>query len=291
MKARELQGVIIAMPTPLLKNEDIDVSSLHKLIEYVIKEGAHGIMIGGTMGEGTALTDSQRRLLVETTVDQAKGRIPILATVSAVSTRRSIEFTKTIDQSGADFMVCTTPFYNKFPDSQSILLHMSRIADATSTPLVFYNAPGATGNEVDADTADKILNMDRVAGIKDSSINYSNFMELLRRYPNKDERPGFIMQGDEAVFDSSLLMGADGVVSGGGVVFIKELIALYRAATANDKPRSFEHQRLFTKQLTHLLGENSGRDWVFNIKKRLHEMGVIDHAYVTSPFLMQHREG
>src|SRR5690606_23078444 len=101
---------------------------------------------------------------------------PILATVSSVSTRRGIEFTKTIDRLGVDFIVCTTPFYNKFPDSKSTLLHIERIADSTSAPLIFYNASGATGNNIDVDATDRLLNMEKVVGIKDSSANYSNFM-------------------------------------------------------------------------------------------------------------------
>lgn len=285
VKSKRLEGVVIALPTPLLENENIDAPSLRKLLDYCIQEGANGIMILGTMGEGAALLDSQRRLVVEHTVTHIAGRVPVLATVSDVSTRKTLEFVKAIDRSGVDYIVCTSPFYYKFPDPKSILRHINTIADTVAVPLIFYNAPGMTGNNVDVDTTEKILNMEKIAGIKDSSCNYGNFVELLRRYPDKNDRPGTIMQGDESVFDASLLMGADGVVSGGGVAFIKALVALYNAGVSNDKGKSIACQRKFTKDMNALLGPNLSRDWVFNIKKRLVDMNIIAHASVTSPFL------
>lgn len=285
MKPKKLEGVIIAMPTPLLENEDIDTVSLCRLVDYCINEGANGIMIMGTMGEGVALLDSERQLLVETTVSHTAGRIPVLATVSAVSTRRSIAYVKAIERSGVDYMVCTSPFYNKFPDPESLLLHIRKISDIVDVPLIFYNAPASTGNNVDIDTVEKILNMEKIAGIKDSACNFGNFIELLRRYPDKNTRPGTIMQGDESVFDASLLMGADGIVSGGGIAFIKLLVQLYAAAISNDRLKSIEYQRDFSAQLSRLLSPDPQRNWVSNIKKKLVDQQVISNAYVTAPFL------
>jgi 4-hydroxy-tetrahydrodipicolinate synthase len=162
---------------------------------------------------------------------------------------------------------------------------LEKIADSIAAPLIFYNAAGFTGNNVDVDTTEKILNMEKVAGIKDSSCNYGNFVELLRRYPDKNDRPGTIMQGDESVFDTSLLMGADGIISGGGVAFIKSLIELYDAASSNDRLRAVKCQRVFTKQLNDLLLPNPQRNWMYNIKKKLVDMNIISNAYVTEPFL------
>lgn len=285
MGSKKLEGIVIAIPSPLNSNEDIDIASLRNLLEHCIKEGANGVMILGTIGEGIALLDCQRQLLVETTVEQVKGRIPVLATASAASTKKNIEYAKAIDQCGVDYIVCTSPYYYKFPDPESIILHIERITDNVETPLIFYNAPLFTGNPVHTDILERILNMEKVAGIKDSSCNYGNFVELLRRYPDRNNRPGTIMQGDESVFDSSLLMGADGVVSGGGVAFIKLLTQLYAAGLSNDRLKSTELQRDFSKQLSKLLSPLPQRNWLYNIKKQLVETQVISNAYVTAPFL------
>ena len=285
MIPKKLEGVIIAMPTPLLENEDVDSASLCKLIDYCIAEGANGIMIGGSMGEGPALIDSQKQLLIEISVSHIAGRIPVLATVSAPSTRESIEYVKVVNRLGVDYIVCTAPFYYKYPDPASIILHLQKIAAITEVPLIFYNASGFTGNEIDVNTSDTILNMKEVAGIKDSSGNFRNFVELLRRYPDKNNRPGTIMQGDESVFDASLLMGADGIISGGGVAYIKLLTELFAAGRSNNKLKSFEYQQKFSGELSKLLLPDLQRNWMFNIKNKLVEIDVIQNDYVTTPFL------
>ena len=285
MIPKKLEGVIIAMPTPLLENEDIDSSSLSKLIDYCITEGANGIMIGGSMGEGPALIDSQKELLIEISVSHVAGRIPVLATVSAPSTRKSIEYIKVVNRLGVDYIVCTAPFYYKYPDPASVILHLQKIASITEVPLIFYNASGFTGNEIDVNTSDIILNMKEVAGIKDSSGNFRNFAELLRRYPDKNSRPGTIMQGDESVFDASLLMGADGIISGGGVAYIKLLTELFTAGISNNKLKAFEYQQKFSGELSKLLLPDLQRNWMYNIKNKLVEIDVIQNDYVTTPFM------
>ena len=285
MLNKKLKGVVIAMPTPLLENEDIDTKSLCALIDHTIGNGADAIMMLGTIGEGVALLDDQRELLVETTVAQVAGRIPVLATVSSASTRKTIENAKSLEKSGVDFLVSTPAYYNTFPDPQSHIDHIQRIADATALPLIFYNAPGFTGNSLDADTIEKILNLDRVAGIKDSSCNFSMFAELLRRYPNKDSRPGTIMQGDESVFDASLMMGADGVVSGGGVMYVSLLRELCDAGLAKHLDASINLQVAFSKKLMEILLPNPQRNWLYNIKRELVRQGIITQPHVTSPFM------
>lgn len=291
MKQKKLEGVLIAMPTPLLENEDIDTKSLCKLIEYSISEGANGIMMAGTMGEGPALIDSQKQLLLEVTVQHVAGRIPVMATVSATSTRRGLEYVKGINKIGVDYIVCTSPYYYKFPDPESLLIHIQRIADMSSVPLIFYNASGFTGNSVNADTSDKILNMENVAGIKDSSGNYRDFIELLRRYPDKNDRPGSIIQGDESLFDFSLLMGADGIISGGGISYIKLLLKLFAAGVSYNKSEAMRFQTEFNNELLELLYPNPQRNWVFNIKNKLAQSDLIQNSYVSAPFLINDKVG
>lgn len=285
MSRKKMSGLVIAMPTPLKVNEDVDLESACNLMDYSINEGVSGLMLAGTMGEGTALLDSQKKLLIENAVNHINGRVPVLATISASSTRQTVESMKMIESVGVDYLVLTTPFYYKYPDPESLIVHIKRISENTDIPIVFYNAPGCTGNPVTADTLDEILNISNVAGIKDSSCNYNNFMELLRRYPDKGTRPGFIMQADESMFDSSLIMGVDGIVSGGGVLFIKDLLALIEAGFNGDKAKVMELQIQFSEKLLGLLKPNIARDWMFKIKKELVQRGIISEANVTEPFL------
>jgi 4-hydroxy-tetrahydrodipicolinate synthase len=287
MTKKRLNGVIIALPTPLLENEDLDIPSLKNLIDHCIDEGADGVMVLGTMGEGVALNDSQRYKTVETAVSHTNGRVPVLATISGASTRKTIENLKTIESLGPDYLVCTSPFYYKFPDPDSMVIHIQKTADVTGLPLIFYNAPGSTGNPVDVNTIDRILNLEGVSGIKDSACQYSAFAELLRRYPNQDSRPGTIMQGDESIYDASLLMGADGVVTGGGVLFVRLLKRLYEAGSKKDISESMRLQKLFSKSLMDVLLPDLARNWMYNIKKELADRKIISSPYSSSPF-MQH---
>ncbi|MEO6136554.1 MAG: dihydrodipicolinate synthase family protein [Ginsengibacter sp.] len=282
----KLSGVIVAIPTPLLKNEDIDIASVKKLVDHCIAEGANGLMILGSMGEGVSITDTQKQLLVNTIVDHNNSRIKIMGASSTPSTRRCIEELKKMESWGLDALVCTTPSYYKYPDMQSMISHVEAASKAVSLPLVFYNSPGFSGNTVDVQTLDTIINMDNVIGIKDSSGNFGAFTELLRRYPDKNTRPASIMQGDESVYDASLLMGADGMVSGGGVLYISLLRKLYEAGINGDKEIAMKYQKEFWPSLFKLINPNPMRNWIYNIKKEMVERKIIDHAFVTSPFLM-----
>jgi len=285
MTKKQLSGVIIALPTPLFENEDLDTQSLKNLIDHCIDEGADGVMVLGTMGEGVALNDAQRFETVETAVAHTNGRVPVLATISGTSTRKTIENLKAIEGLGPDYLVCTSPFYYKFPDPESIVTHVRKIAESTDQQVIFYNAPGSTGNPVSVDTIDRILNLEGVSGIKDSACQYSAFAELLRRYPDRNLRPGTIMQGDESVYDASLLMGADGVVTGGGVLFVKLLKQLYVAGIKKDIEESIRLQTLFSKSLMDVLLPDLARNWMYNIKKELADRKIISSPFSTAPFM------
>jgi 4-hydroxy-tetrahydrodipicolinate synthase len=280
-----LSGVVIAMPTPLQPNEDLDAASLRRLIDHCIGEGADGLMILGSMGEGVALTDEVREAVMEVAAEHIAGRLPLLVTVSGASTRRTLDLARRAARLGADYLVCTSPFYYRFPDPESIVTHVAKTSEATDIPLIFYNAPGSTGNPVSTDTIDRILNLPAVSGIKDSACQFGAFSELLRRYPDRSARPGTIMQGDESVYDASLLLGCDGLVTGGGVCFVRLLKRLCEAGMHRDIDTAMRLQAEFWSGMTQMLLPDLPRNWVFNIKDRLTQMGVIDAPHATAPFM------
>ncbi len=280
----KLHGVIPALPTPLTSAEDVDTDGLKKLLDHVTEEGAHGVFVLGSMGEGAALLDREKLRAVEPAVKHINGAVPVLAAISEVSTRRTVDMGRRIQDLGPDYLVTTTPYYYKFPNPESIRRFFATLCDELDLPLVFYNAPGASGNPVSLETLDEILRTDGIAAVKDSSGNIHQVMELLRRYPDRDTRPAAILQGDEFVYDLSLLMGADGVVTGGGTVFVRTLVDLYEAAVAGERARAFELQRTFRRDMDEMLGPELLVDWMAAIKGKLAERGLMDRT-VTSPFL------
>jgi 4-hydroxy-tetrahydrodipicolinate synthase len=286
---KKIEGVIPAIPTPLLPNEDVDVAGLERIIDHVIRAGAAGIFVLGNMGEGAALVDPQKRVAVSAAVRHARGRVPVLAGISDVSTRRTIESGKAIQDLGPDFLVSTTPYYYSFPHPDSIMGFFETLGRALSRPLVFYHAPGATGNKVGLETLDRLMNLPFIVAIKDSSGDFRQVVELLRRYPDRAARPAGILQGDEFVYDISLLMGADGVITGGGTAFVPELVALYDACRAGDRARAFALQRDFRAKMDEMLGPELLVDWMHAIKERLAADGLCGDT-VTHPFLARKRQ-
>ncbi len=280
----KLSGVIPAIPTPLKNNEDVDVDGLRKLLDYVIDRGAGGVFILGTMGEGCALVDSQKKLAAETAVKHAGGRVPLLAAITEISTRRVLEMGMMMQEIGYDYLVAATPFYYSFPAPQSIVDFVDVLTDKLIKPLVFYNVPARTGNSVDFETLDKIINNPKVAAMKNSSADMLLLMELLRKYPDKDNRPAAIFQGVEPLYDVSLLMGADGIVGGAGSLYVDILVRLYQAAADGNREQAFAIQKEFSGKLKELLGPELEIDWMYAIKKELKRRGICEDN-VTSPFI------
>lgn len=284
MTPKPLKGVIVALPTPLTASEELDTASFRQLIEYAISEGVHGLMVLGTMGEGTALLPSVRMKVIETAINAIQKRVPLLVTVSGSSTRKTIDNINAIQSYPIDYLVCTSPYYYKFPDPDSIIRHVREASENSPFPCIFYNAPGSTGNPVSWQTLDKILQLDNVSGVKDSACQFREFAELLRKYPDPLHRPGTIMQGDESVYDASLLLGADGVVTGGGVLFISLLCRLYQAGHQGiiSEARTLQHE--FNQGLQEILLPDLARNWMHNIKQTLTNRGIITAPFATAPF-------
>jgi len=276
--------VIPAIATPLFANEDVDTASLKKLIDFVINNGASGIFVLGSMGEGPALIDSQKIKAVETAVKHTNGRVPVLAGISEVSTRRTIELGKTLEKLDPDYLVLTSPYYYSFPHPDSMLKYVREIAGALKKPLVFYNCPGMTKNKVSLETLEKIMAIPQVKAIKDSSCDFEMVSALLEKYPDKSKRPCSILQGDESVYDKSLLMGADGLITGGGTVYVEILARLYNATAQQDKNNAAIFQNEFITKRNNMLGDELAIDWMYRIKRELKNLGICD-SNVTSPFL------
>ena len=288
-KGNQISGIITALPTPLLANEDVDIASLKKLIDYVIKQGANGIFVLGNMGEGPLLLDSQKLIAVKSAIEYANKRVPVLAGIAEVSPRRMIDLGEKIKDLNPDYLVITTPFYYRFPHPDSLFSAVEKITQKLDYPTVFYHCPGATGNKLGLDTMFKIMQIPQLKAIKDSSGDIYLFMEMLRRYPDKNSRPGSILQGDEFVYDIGLLMGADGVITGGGTAFVDTLIELYRAAAIEkNQTTAFKLQQQFRKQMDDMLGSELLTDWMYAIKTKLKDKGLIDNN-VVFPFMKRNR--
>ncbi len=200
------------------------------------------------------------------------------------STRRTIELGKRMQDLGPDYLVSTTPYYYGFPNQKCIIDYFEKLSNTLDKPLLFYNNPGSTGNKVCFETIDTILSMDNIAGIKDSACDIHIAMDILRKYPDKKTRSFSYLYGDEFVYDVILLMGADGIVTGGGTCFIDTLIKLYKAATNGNILEAFELQRQFRGEMDDMLGPELITDWMAAIKTNLKNKKLCKN-HCTHPFI------
>ncbi len=203
------RGLATALVTPFDEAGEVDYVALRNLVEWQIENGVDAIVPVGTTGESATLTDEEHYHVIETVIQQANGRVIVIAGAGSNSTKKSIEHAKHAKELGADAILTITPYYNR-PTQQGLYAHFAEIASAVDIPIVMYNVPGRTGVNMTAETTLKIAEeIPNVVGIKESSGNLIQIMEIIRSRPN-----GFkVYSGDDSFAFPVILVGGDGVIS------------------------------------------------------------------------------
>lgn len=203
-----LHGAITALVTPF-KNNKIDEESFRAHIEWQIEQGIHGLLPCGTTGESATLSHSEHEEVIRICIDQAKGRVPVLAGAGSNNTAEAISLTRFAKNAGADAALHITPYYNK-PTQEGLFRHFKAITDEVSIPIYVYNVPSRTGGNVLPETMARIYKeLDDVKGCKEATgnlIQVSNILELCG--PDFD-----LLSGEDSTLLPSLALGAKGVIS------------------------------------------------------------------------------
>ena len=209
MKNFNFRGLATAIVTPFDESGEVDYTTLKNLVEWQIENGVDAIVPVGTTGESATLSDDEKYRVIETVVEQASGRITVIAGAGTNSTKKSIEHAKKAKELGADAILSITPYYNK-PTQQGLYAHFAEIANAVDIPIVMYNVPGRTGVNMTAETTLKIAHeIPNVVGVKESSGNLIQVMQII-----KDRPKGFkVYSGDDSFAFPIILAGGDGVIS------------------------------------------------------------------------------
>ena len=245
-----LQGSIVAIVTPMHEDGALDLDVLRSLIDFHIAEGTDGIVIVGTTGESPTVDLDEHCLLIKTAVQQATGRVPVIAGTGANSTREAIILTRHAKDLGADAALLVAPYYNK-PTQEGLYQHFCAVAEAVDIPQILYNVPGRTACDIHNDTALRLAAIPNIVGIKDATGNIERGTDLLLRVPE-----GFaVYSGDDASAMSLMLLGARGAISVTANVAPRLMHEMCVAAVAGDaiKARTinsklFElHQKLFVE--------------------------------------------
>jgi len=163
------RGSFTALVTPF-KNGGLDEQAFRDLVEWQIAEGTHGLVPVGTTGESPTLSHDEHKQVVEWCVDQAKGRVPVIAGAGSNSTAEAIDFSKHAEKAGADAVLIVTPYYNK-PTQEGLYQHYKAINDAIGIPIIIYNIPGRSIVDMSVDTMKRLNELKNIAGVKDATAN------------------------------------------------------------------------------------------------------------------------
>ena len=205
-----LSGSLVAIATPMQADGALDLPALRKLIDFQIDNGTSGIVIVGTTGESPTVDFEEHCLLISTAVEQARGRVPVIAGTGANSTSEAIELTRYARKVGANFGLSVVPYYNK-PSQEGLYQHFRTIAEKVDLPILVYNVPGRTVADLGNETLLRLAQVPGIVGVKDATSDLVRHVELIRRLPAG--RPFALLSGNDDTALAYILLGGHGVIS------------------------------------------------------------------------------
>jgi len=163
------RGSFTALVTPF-KNGAVDENAFRSLVDWQVAEGTRGLVPVGTTGESPTLSHEEHKLVVEWCVDQAKGRVPVVAGAGSNSTREAVELSRHAEQAGANAVLVVTPYYNK-PTQEGLYRHYKAISDSIGIPIIIYNIPSRSVIDMSVDTMKRLFALRNIAGVKDATAS------------------------------------------------------------------------------------------------------------------------
>lgn len=234
-------GTITALVTPF-KNNAIDETAFRAHIERQIEAGVDGLVPAGTTGEAATLSFDEHKRVIQIAVEQAAGRVPVIAGTGSNNTQESIELTQSAKILGADAALLISPYYNK-PSQEGIYLHYEAVAQAVHLPQILYNVPGRTNSHIATETIERLSRIPNIVGIKDATADMEYQTANLLACDNRIE----YFSGDDASVLPFMALGGHGVISVVSNIAprtMKQLTAAMQQGdlqTANRAHRSLHH--------------------------------------------------
>lgn len=233
-----LKGAITAIITPF-KNGKINYTKMEELIEFQIANEIDGIVVCGTTGESATLSTSEKKKLIQFTVNTVNGRVPVIAGTGSNNTKTALAMSKCAEDVGADYTLVVSPYYNK-TTKQGIISHYEYIADNTSIPLIMYNVPSRTGLNIDADTTIILSQHPNILGIKDASSNIAGAIKII----SESADDFLVFSGNDDIIVPMLSIGSAGVISVISNILPKEIhdMCKYYAKGETEKSKALQLQ-------------------------------------------------
>jgi 4-hydroxy-tetrahydrodipicolinate synthase len=266
MMPSQLHGVLTALATPFAPDGRVDTDTLRRLVDRSIDGGVHGVVACGSTGEFAAMSGAERRLVVETVVDQAAGRVPVVAQTGAMSTAKAIELTRHAQGAGASAAMVVAPYYEPLTLDET-LDYLRAVAEAVDIEIMLYNLPVATGVNLPPETVGTLAReVPNIRSIKDTSADLAQAGQLIHNHG--DVISTFV--GLDSLMLAALTEGAAGVMAGTANVMPAQLVSVYQAVNDGDLDRA----RAEWAQLYPLMDAIMNAPFVAAIKSVLNTLGV-----------------
>jgi 4-hydroxy-tetrahydrodipicolinate synthase len=234
------EGCGTALVTPFHNDGSLDESTLRSLVKRQIDAGINFLVPCGTTGESPTLTRREHLRVVEITLEEANGRIPVVAGAGGYNTAEVIELAKEVSAVGASGILSVTPYYNK-PTQEGIYQHFKAIATAVKLPVIVYNIQGRCAVNIETATMKRLSEVEYIVGVKEASGNIGQMAAVIHQV-----RADFaVLSGDDAVTIPLIALGGRGVIATVGNQIPKEMTMLTQRALANDFAGAREIQRKF----------------------------------------------
>lgn len=204
----EGSGVAIVTPFKDTENQEINYEVLEELIEFHIANGTDSIIIAGTTGEASTLTDEEQLHLIRFTVEKVNGRIPVIGGAGSNDTRHGVGLTRAVEATGVDAILSVTPYYNK-TSQKGLIAHYTAIANSVKVPIVLYNVPGRTGQNITPESLVELAKIDNIVSLKDATGNFSQAVDNLSLLGDRLD----IYSGNDDTIIPLMSLGAKGVIS------------------------------------------------------------------------------
>src|SRR6202163_414368 len=201
-------GCGTALVTPFRKDLSLDEATLRVLVRRQIQAGISFLVPCGTTGESPTLSQEEHLRVVAITLEEAKGKVPVLAGAGGYNTRHVIETARECERLGADGILSVTPYYNK-PTQEGLYHHFKAIASSVSLPIVLYNVPPRTNVNIDPATVRQLSEIENIIGVKEASGNISQITQVIQQTPEDF----IVLSGDDAITLPVIAMGGRGIIS------------------------------------------------------------------------------
>ena len=233
-----LHGIITALVTPFSASGIVDEAALEELVHFQVRSRVNGLFPLGTTGMGPAMEPDERKRVAEVVVDSADDKIPVVVQVGDTKPKVSIDLARHAEKIGAAAVACLTPFYYH-PGPESVIEFYRHLAEATKLPVLVYNIPRNTGNNVDARLLLELSKIPNVVGIKDSSRDFSQLLDYLGTVPK-----GFtVINGTDSYLFSAFCAGVSAGVSATANPFPEIFVQMYESYRSGDLKSGQELQK------------------------------------------------